>query len=298
MDIVNLLKAFVGTAQTGSFTAAADQMGISNRLTSKYVAELEARLGVRLFQRTTRKVGLTPAGQDLLVRAPAVIDAVDELISDVTEGSRGFSGMIRIAAPLNFGESYISAMLGRFGALHPALSFDVRLSDKFVDLAQDGIDVAFRIGKTQNLSVKTKKLAMTTVFTAASPSYLAKHGVPRIPSDLTKHHCIIDTNTRAPMDWRFSKDGQELKETVSGRFMVNSAQAACALAVAGEGIVYGPKFALRAAIDAGLLVPVLTAYEGGRTPISAVYLEGRALTRKVRALIDFAQADIRSSGML
>ena len=114
MDITDELRAFVATAQTGSFTAAANQLGVSNRLTSKYVAELEARLGVRLFQRTTRRVGLTPAGEDLLARAPALLDDLDELLSGVAEGSRGLSGVIRISAPLTFGEIYVGAMLGRF----------------------------------------------------------------------------------------------------------------------------------------------------------------------------------------
>jgi DNA-binding transcriptional LysR family regulator len=154
MDLIDELKAFVATAQTGSFTAAAEQLGVSNRLTSKYVAELESRLGVRLLQRTTRKVGLTPAGEDLLSRAPALLDDLDDLIGEVSEGSRGFAGVIRISASVTFGETYVTGMIDRFGQRNPALSFDLRLTDRHVDLASEGIDVAFRMGRTDTQSLK------------------------------------------------------------------------------------------------------------------------------------------------
>ena len=114
MDIIETLRAFVATAQAGSFTGAADQLGVSNRLTSKYVAELEERLGVRLLQRTTRRVGITPAGEALLSRAPAILDELDELLADASEEARGLSGLIRVSAPVTFGETYIATMLSRF----------------------------------------------------------------------------------------------------------------------------------------------------------------------------------------
>ena len=121
MDLVDELRAFVATAQTGSFTAAADQLGVSNRLTSKYVAELEERLGVRLLQRTTRKVGLTPGGETLLAQAPALLDDLEDLLAEVAEESRGLSGTIRISAPVTLGEVYVSDMLGRFARANPGL---------------------------------------------------------------------------------------------------------------------------------------------------------------------------------
>lgn len=298
MDLIDGLKAFVATAQTGSFTAAAQQMGISNRLTSKYVGALEDHLGVRLFQRTTRKVGLTAAGEELMARAPALMDELDDMLAEVTEDTRGYTGTIRISAPVTFGEIYVTKMLGRFAAQHPSLAIDLRLTDHFSDLASEGIDLAFRIGKTETLSVKARKLGAFQVFAAASPDYLTRHGTPRRPGDLTEHACILDTNRRTPSRWTFVRDGQAEIVTVSGRFMVNSAQAACELAAAGHGIVYSPKFALGDALADGRLVRLLDDHEGEETPISAVYLEGRTLPRKLRALIDFAQQDIRTAGIL
>ncbi|OUD10027.1 LysR family transcriptional regulator [Marivivens niveibacter] len=298
MDIVDELKAFVATAQTGSFTAAAHQLGISNRLTSKYVAELEARLGVRLFQRTTRKVGLTPAGQDLFTRAPALLDDLDDLLTQVAEGSRSLSGVIRISAPVTFGEVYVSPMLGRFSRLHPQLSFDLRLNDTFVDLATDGIDVAFRLGQSDILSLKTRKLGQFHSVAVASQTYLDANGTPKSPSDLNEHTCIIDTNRRAPRRWTFFKDGTETMVNVAGPFEVNSARAASDLCLENIGIAYAPWFAVCDLVRDGKLVPLFQDYESEKGQANIVYLEGRALPRKIRELIEFAVQDIKTASIL
>ena len=296
MDIVDELRAFVATAQTGSFTAAADQLGVSNRLTSKYVAELEARLGTRLFQRTTRRVGLTPAGEDLLARAPALLDDLDDLLADVAEESRGLSGVIRISAPITFGEVYISAMLGRFVQKNPGLSVDLRLSDHYVDLASEGIDLAFRMGQSEMLSLKARKLGEFQSVVVASPDYVAAHGAPQTPAELESHACIVDTNRRNPRRWTFDRGEQVV--IVAGAFRVNSARAALELAQAGLGVAYAPRFVLQDMLETGALVPLLTEYRGETGPVSAVYLEGRSIPRKIRSLIEFALQDIRSAEVL
>ncbi len=298
MDVVDELKAFVATAQTGSFTAAAEQLGVSNRLTSKYVAELETRLGVRLFQRTTRRVGLTPAGEDLLSRAPALLDDLDELLSDVAESSQGYSGVIRISAPVTFGEIYVGEMLGRFAKLNPDLTLDLRLNDRYVDLASEGIDVAFRLGTSEMLSLKARRLGTFQTVVVASPDYLERHGAPLSPDDLLQHNCIVDTNRRISRRWAFRRDGEDIVVNVEGKLRVNSARAAAGLAADGLGIANAPRFAVRDGLASGRLVRVMEDYEGEGSPLSAVYLEGRALPRKVRALIDFAVEDIRSAGIL
>ncbi|MBN8630482.1 MAG: LysR family transcriptional regulator [Rhodobacterales bacterium] len=298
MDLIDELKAFVATAQTGSFTAAAQQLGVSNRLTSKYVAELESRLGVRLLQRTTRKVGLTPAGEDLLSRAPALLDDLDDLIGEVSEGSRGFAGVIRVSASVTFGEIWIAGMLDRFCQLNPALSFDLRLNDRHVDLAAEGIDVAFRMGRIDTQSLKALKLGSFGSVLVASPEYLARRGTPQDPAELVQHDCIIDTNRRNPRRWGFGSGPEETFVTVKGRFQMNSARAALELAINGRGLAYAPRFVARDALAAGLVAQVLPDQAGEIGSLNAVYLEGRVLPRKVRALIDFAAEDIRASGIL
>lgn len=298
MDIVDGLKAFVATAQTGSFTAAADHLGISNRLTSKYVAELEQRLGVRLLQRTTRKVGLTPTGEDLLQRAPALLDELEDLLADAAKGSHGISGLIRISAPVTFGEVYVAGMLARFIEANPNVTVDLRLNDKQVDLASEGIDLAFRIGKSDTLSLKTRKLGEMRNILVASPEYLAREGVPQVPEDLAGHICIVDTNKRNPRQWDVGKTGSEVMINVDGHFLVNSARAAGELAAQGIGIALSPQFAVCKHLRSGGLVPLLEGYIGEAAPISAVYLSGRSLPRKIRALVDFAAEDIRSAKVL
>lgn len=298
MDLVDELRAFVATAQTGSFTAAADQLGVSNRLTSKYVAELETRLGVRLLQRTTRRVGLSPAGEDLLARAPALLDDLDGLLAEVSEGTRSFTGVIRISAPVTLGEIYVGAMLGRFAEQHPDLSFDLRLTDGYVDLATDGIDLALRIGQSGMQSLKQRKLGEIRSIAVASPAYIAANGAPATPEDLRDHACIVDTNRRMPRRWVFRQGKVEHLAIVEGRFHVNSARAAAELAMAGLGIAHAPRFALQDALASGALIPVLETYGGASSAISAVYLEGRVLPRKIRALIEFVAQDIRNAGVL
>jgi DNA-binding transcriptional LysR family regulator len=298
MDLIDELKSFVATAQTGSFTAAAEQLGVSNRLTSKYVAELEARLGVRLLQRTTRKVGLTPAGEDLLARVPALLDDLDDLIGEVSEGSRGFAGVIRVSASITFGETYVAAMLERFSQRNPALSFDLRLSDRHVDLAGEGIDVAFRMGRSDIQSLKARKLGSFSTLLVASPDYLARKGTPQNPAELAHHDCIIDTNRRSPRRWSFGTGSSEASVTVQGRFHVNSARVAVDLAIKGHGLAYPPRFTLREALAQGRVVQVLPDFAGETSLLNAVYLEGRVLPRKVRALIDFAAEDIRTADVL
>jgi DNA-binding transcriptional LysR family regulator len=298
MDLIDELKAFVATAQTGSFTAAADHLGVSNRLTSKYVAELEARLGTRLLQRTTRKVGLTTAGEDLLARAPALLDDLDALIGEVSEGSRGFGGVVRVSASVTFGEIWVTGMLERFGRLHPALGFDLRLTDRHVDLATEGIDLAFRLGRTETQSLKARKLGSFRSVLVASPDYLARRGAPTAPSDLAAHDCIIDTNRRNARSWAFGPDPTSLAVAVRGRFQVNSARAAVELAAKGLGIAYTPRFACTEALAAGQVVQVLADQPSEGNPLNAVYLEGRVLPRKIRALIDFAAEDLRATDIL
>lgn len=299
MDLIEELRAFVATAQAGSFTGAAEQLGVSNRLTSKYVAELEARLGVRLFQRTTRRVGLSPAGADLLARAPALLDDLEAMLAEVAEGSRGFSGLVRVSAPVTFGEIWVAGMLERFAATAPGLSVDLRLDDRFADLAGEGIDVAFRIGRSDMLSLKTRKLGTFQSLIVASPAYLARAGRPVRPADLPVHDCIIDTNRRRPRRWTLEAAGHPPEPVeVSGRYQVNSARAAVALAEHGLGIANVPRFALCGALEAGRLVRLLPDHLGDSGPLSAVWLEGRALPRKVRGLIEFAAEDLRAADIL
>ncbi|WP_102226829.1 LysR family transcriptional regulator [Acidimangrovimonas sediminis] len=297
MDVIDGLRAFVATVETGSFTGGAERLGISNRLTSKYVAELETRLGARLIQRTTRRLGLTPAGADLLARAPALLDDLDEMLAAVTEDTHGFRGTLRISAPVTFGEIYVMDLLSRFAAPHPDLTIDLRLDDRYADLAADGIDLAFRIGTTAISSLKRARMGEITSVVVAAPAYLAQHPAPVRPEDLRDHLCIADTNRADPRHWTLVRDGTPVSVTVPTRFLVNSARVARDLAVAGKGVAFCPSFVLGDDLAAGRLVRLFPDHAPIRLPVSAVYLEGRTLPRKLRALIDFARADYPGAGL-
>lgn len=299
MDQMDGLRAFVATAQTGSFTQAAARLGVSNRLTSKYVAALEDRLGVRLLQRTTRRVGLTPAGEALLARAPALLDEFDDMLGAVAEETRGYAGVLRVSAPVTFGEVYVADMLRRFAAPHPELLVDLRLSDAYVDLAAGGIDIAYRIGTPDVSALRQRRLGQLHSRVVAAPTYLADAPPLATPDDLGDHICIVDTNRRAQARWEFVDPASKVTTTteVRGRFQVNSARVARDLAIAGQGVAFCPDFVVDQDIAAGRLVPLLDAYDCPAIPISLVYLQGRRLPRKLRALIDFVVADARASGL-
>ncbi len=291
MDLVDGLKAFVATAQSGSFTEAAERLGVSNRITSKYVAQLEERVGARLLQRTTRKVGLTPTGQELLARAPALLEELDNLLGCVSEQSKGLNGLLRISAPVTFGEIYITGLLSRFAALHPGVSFDLRLSDSHVDLATSGFDLAFRVGMPDIATLKVRKLGEVSSCAVASPEYLAKYGTPQHPHELEEHLCIVDTNRRDHNKWVFYKDNQKYSVNPSRNLMVNSARISRDWAIDGRGISLCPDFVLLNELKEGRLVMLMNDYSMKANPMNAVYLAGNVMPRKVRALIDFAVED-------
>ncbi len=293
MDVLDCIRAFVATAETGSFTAAADRLAISNRLTSKYVAELERRLGTRLLQRTTRTVGLTTAGREFYARAPALIEELDALLANVAESAAQLSGHLRITAPMDFGAAYIKDMLARFMAEHPGVTIDLQLDDRYVDLARHGVDLAFRIGAPDLQSLKVRRLGDIGSVAVASPDYLAARAPPVAPADLAKQDCIIDANRRRPLRWSFSKNGEEEVVAVHGRFSVNSARIAADFAVEGLGVALCPRFVVAEELRKGELVALLPDFEIPRRPLNIVYLEGRVMPRRLRALIEFAVLDAR-----
>lgn len=293
MDFLDCLRAFVATAQAGSFSQASGRLGISHRLTSKYVAELEERLGVRLLQRTTRRVGITPEGEELLLRAPALLDGVDDLLASVTESQRGLSGNMRISAPVTFGQTHVQGLLRGFAMKHPDLVIDLQLDDAYADLAARGVDAAFRIGESNQRSLVQRKLGAISNILVASQDYIARHGLPKRPEDLLRHDCIIDTNRRDPMHWPLEEDGATKSFPVRTRFMVNSAQVARDLARDGLGIAFCPQFVIGADMAAQGLVRVLPEHASPASPVSIVWLEGRVLPRKVRSLIDHVVAETR-----
>ena len=287
MDLVDGMRVFVAAVETGSFAGAAGRVGISAKLASKYMAQLEARMGTPLFYRTTRRLGLTAAGRRLMAQAPDWLDQLDEMASGLRDEQRGLSGTIRVSAAVTHGEMVIAPLLRRFRAAHPDLVIDLRLSDRFVDLVAEGIDIAIRIGTLEDSALMARRLGGMSLVLVASPAYLRSRGHPAAPDDLTGHACIRDTNMRGDGSWPLTDAGRERRIRVTGHFLVNSARAARDLALADQGIAFCPDHVVQEYLDRNRLVRVLPDVRGPRLDIHAVYLRQRRMTRRSRDLLAF-----------
>lgn len=286
MDLVDGLRVLVASVETGSFSGAAGRLGISPKLASKYMAELEARLGTQLLQRTTRKLGLTAAGEQLMAQLPDWLDQLDEMTGALREARRGLSGTLRVSAPLSFGEMRLGPLLRDFRRPHPDLVIDLRLSDRFVDLAAEGIDLAIRIGRLEDSALVARKLGLIRLVLVASPSYLERHSPPAAAADLADHICLRDTNMRGDGTWPLTEGGRLHRVAVRGTFLVNSARMARDLAIEGEGIALCPDYVVDEDLAQGRLIHVLPDACGPALDIHAVHLGQRRVARRTRALME------------
>lgn len=287
MDRIELMRTFVAVAQTGSFTGAADRLGVTPQLASKYVRALEDDLAAQLFNRSTRKVQLTETGSAFLARCVQFVDEFDDLRAEARREHRTLQGPLRITAPLTFGEMYLTDLLGEFSLSYPQLQIDLNLTDRFVDLMDDAADVAIRIGALQDSSLIARKLASNSIVLCASPKYLAQAGHPQHCADLVNHNCIVDTNFKQQNTWVLEENGSQVKVRVKGPIRINNAGAVRLLALAGHGIALCPEYAVARDLRAGLLVPVLQGASLQSSAIYALYKENRHLSAKIRVLIDF-----------
>lgn len=280
------IRAFVQVFEAGGFSAAARQHGRSKALLSKYVTDLEDYLGVRLMNRTTRKLGLTEAGEVYYREASQLLQQLDELDATISDQTAEPRGLIRVSAPRNLGETTLAPAIFAFLARNPLASVDLRLEDRLVDLVEEGIDVALRISVLADSSLIARKIADIGHVICGSPELIGRHGVPRTGEDLKAMPCILDTNMPSHASWRFSGDGRHYSVPVSGPVRVNSPVAAMEAALAGLGFAVVPLYLAEPMIAAGRLVPVLEAKMLEGASLQAVFPHRRHLAGKVRALID------------
>lgn len=298
MDLIDGMRAFSQVVATGSFTEAGTRLGISNKLVSKYVAQLEDRLGTRLLNRTTRRSSLTEAGTFYYERCRQILDDLDELEQSVQSVHASPRGKLIISAPATFAEFYLMPLFVTFQKNYPDVSIDLRLTDRFVDLAEEGVDVALRIGMLENSTLIARKLAPAPLIVCASPNYLASAGTPTHPSELKHHECIVDMNYRAGAQWPFLIDGEKVHIPISGKFSVNSAPAARDYALSGQAIVMCPAYIARPHLDKGELVPILENYATLDLSLYAVFNTKRHLAPKIRVFIDFLSAQFQASNLI
>jgi len=288
MDTLTRMRAFIDVVEAEGFSAAGRNRGRSKALLSKYVRELEDELGALLLNRTTRQFSLTEAGHTYYRRAVEILREIDSLADSVRDSSGDVRGRIKLSAPRSFADAPIGQALVDFVQAHPGVVLDVRLDDRFVDLVEEGFDLAIRITRLENSSLIARKLRPFDLKLCASPALIAERGAPAHPSELANHSCIVDTNGRGLGNWLFQEPGgQSFTVSVSGPIEVNSPFAVRAAAAAGLGFVILPDFVAAPALASGQLVALFEDWLPQGGGIFAVYPHRRYLPAKVRALVDF-----------
>lgn len=286
MDTLSRMAAYVAVVDAGGFSAAARREGRSKAILSKYVAELENRLGVLLLNRTTRKLSLTEAGQAYYREAVEILQRISDLEASVQDSHVDVRGVLRVAGPRTLGEGPIMAAVMDFVRREPQISLDLKLEDRFVDLVEEGFDVAVRVSELADSSLIAKKLAPLRMVVVATPERIAESGRPRHPSELAELPCAIDSNARWRSNWGFVIDGERRSVPVSGRVEANSPLAVKMAALEGIGYAMLPYAVAREEILSGRLERVLEEYVCDGAAIYAVYPHRRHLSGKVRAFVD------------
>jgi DNA-binding transcriptional LysR family regulator len=289
VDRLTSLRVFIDVAATGSLSGAARALNMSQTMATKHVAALEQHLGVKLFHRSTRRLSLTEAGRNYLESSERILADLDAADSAVSADRFEPRGILRVNAPVSFGARQIAPMIDEFTRRHPHLSVELGLNDRQVDLADEGWDLAVRIGTLESSALVARKLTPCRTVIAAAPGYLKAHGTPKRVAELSTHNCLGYTLSRmAGADrWPFGPKGEALVQ-VSGNLRSNNGDALRAAAVAGQGIIYQPTFIVADDLRAGTLVALhldRPTYEFGG--IYAVYLPDRNPPAKLRAFIDF-----------
>ncbi|WP_027911068.1 LysR substrate-binding domain-containing protein [Pseudomonas sp. URMO17WK12:I4] len=276
------LDEFVAVADCGQFTAAAERLGLSSSQVSRQIARLEERLHTRLFYRTTRKVALTEAGQTFLQHCQRLQDAREEALNAVGDLGSEPKGLLRMTCAVAYGERFIVPLVTSFMARHPRLSVEIELSNRTLDLVQDGFDIAIRLGRLQDSRMLATRLAPRRMYLCASPDYLQRYGRPHSLSELARHNCLIGSSDV----WTFQLEGREASQRVNGNWRCNSGQAVLDAALAGLGLCQLPDYYVLEHLRSGALVSLLDNHQPPNTAVWALYPQQRHLSPKVRQLID------------
>jgi DNA-binding transcriptional LysR family regulator len=287
MDKFLEMKVFASVVEAGSFTGATRSLDMSKAAVSRHVAELEARLGVRLLHRTTRKLSATTEGEIFYARCRELLANLDEAEAEITTRSGEASGLLKVNVPVSFGLMHLAPLWPAFLARHPRLELDITLSDRVVDLVEDGFDLAVRIGQLPSSSLISRKLAVTRMVLCASPAYLARRGEPAAPDDLPRHDVISYSLFASGETWTFTGPDGPVAVKVAPRVRTNSGDTCRAAALQHQGVILQPTFIVGADLAQGLLREVMPAHRAGELGVYAVYPSRKFVSPKVRLLIDF-----------
>ncbi len=288
MDRLRAFEVFTTVVSRGGFAKAAEALDTSPANVTRYVNELETHLGVRLLNRTSRRLSLTEAGEALYERARAILDEIAEAEAAASASAVEPRGRLRINAPLSFGVLHLAPLWPKFMALHPKVELEISLSDRVVDLVEEGYDLAIRISRGGSQTHVARKLATSRNIVCASPDYLKAHGTPQAPEDLAAHRCLAYSYTAMAEDWRLTNaDGREAVVRMGPVMWTNNGDTARAAALAGQGVIWQPTFLIGEDLREGRLVRLLPDWSLPDIDVLAVYPSRRHLSAKVRLMVDF-----------
>lgn len=289
---LNQLAIYARVVEAGSFAEAARRLGTSRSVVSKAVAKLEKALDARLFNRTTRHLSLTEIGQVVAAHAGRVLEELDQLEQVIGSFNDEPRGILRVSASVAFGTLHVAPALVDFLTAHPDLKMELTITDRLIDLAEDGYDMAVRVTAEPPLPLVARKLAPVRRRVCGTPAYFAKHGLPLTPADLVRHNCLDYTRSGEQGLWRFNGPHGEIDVPVSGSLHVDDDEALSQAVLGGLGVALLPTFIVGEALQAGKLQAVLSEYIPIERYVYALYLPTRHLPAKVRAFIDFLIARI------
>jgi len=291
LDRVTSMQVFVRVASLGSFSAAARALRLSQTMVTKHIAALEDRLGIKLLHRSTRKLVLTEGGRNYLAACERILAEIEEAEASASLDRIEPRGTLRLNVPLTFGFRQIVPALAEFSRLHPSVTVDLGLADRYVDLIEEGWDLAIRIGRLKDSSLVVRRLAPCRTVVCAAPSYLDRHGAPQALEDLGRHNCLGYTlsSTVSADRWVFGADG-EIVVPVTGNLRANNGDALLAAALAGQGLIYQPTFLVGDSLRDGSLVRVLPDCPTYELSVHAVLPSGRQAPAKVRTVVEFLAA--------
>jgi DNA-binding transcriptional LysR family regulator len=297
--LLELVRTFVRALETGSFTAVAAEQGQSQPTVSRQITALEEHLGVRLLQRTTRALTPTEEGRAYYAEALAMLDAAEGAAAAVRPGGASLAGTLRVAAPLAFARLHLMPRLGRFLAAHPDLRTDWVLGDRAVDLVEEGVDLAIRIGRITDGGLVARRIGTMRRITVATPGYWRRAGRPARPENLRGHDCIVYTGLSTVDEWHFAEPGgATVVVKVSGRVRVSASEGMRAAVLEGLGVAVCPTWLFKGELEDGTLERVLDGFEPPPLPIQAVYPSRRLVPARVKAFVDFLQTEFRGDPRL
>lgn len=292
------MQTFVAVAESEGFAPAARRLGVSPPVVTRSIAALEERLGARLLERTTRKVRVTEAGARYLGDCKRLLTEIEDAEAAVSGDHAKLRGSLGITASVMFGRMFVAPVLIDFVGKHPQVSVRAWLVDQVVDLIDEELDVAVRIAKLEDSSLTSVKVGAVRRVTCASPTYLKKHGVPKVPRDLNEHACFVFSSERTAPTWSFEHEGQASTFRPRSRLLANSSEVGMEAAISGAGITRALSYMVASHVRAGRLKVVLEDYEAPPVPIHVVYREGRRAPARVRAFVDFAVPRLRTNADL